>query len=121
MHRVGWPGLLVAMAALAGCGMMGGGGGSKEVATLTLRDPAWDRVNVEIVVTRRADCDSRAEGFISTREVVMRRKGEERIEMPNGANVCWRRDRDPNAPAAGAWSGWTRASVPPGGSAEADL
>src|ERR1051325_2187984 len=121
MHRYGRMGLPIALAAVvAGCGISLGGG-SKDVSQLTLRDPAWDRVNVEIVVTRRADCDSRAEGFISTREVVMRRKGEEGIEMPNGANVCWRRDRDPNAPAAGAWSGWTRASVPPGGSAEADL
>ena len=120
MHRLVRPGLLVMMTALAGCGI-GGGGGSKDVSRLTLRDPAWDRVNVEIVVTRRADCDSRAEGFVSNREVVMRRKGEETVEVPNGATVCWRRDRDPNAPAAGAWSGWTRATVPPGGSAEADL
>jgi hypothetical protein len=112
-------GSLAALAAIAGCGIVGGG--SKDVSQLTLRDPAWDRVNVEIVVTRRADCDSRAEGFISMREVVMRRKGQETVEVPNGATICWRRDRDPNAPAAGAWSGWTRASVPPGGSAEADL
>ena len=121
MHLYKRLGSLVALAAVAGCGIGGIGGGSKDVSRLTLRDPAWDRVNVEIVVTRRADCDSRAEGFISSREVTMRRKGEETIEVPKGATVCWRRDRDPNAPAAGAWSGWTRASVPPGGSAEADL
>lgn len=120
MHGFGRPGLLAALGILAGCGI-GFGGGSKDVSQLTLRDPAWDRVNVEIVVTRRADCDSRAEGFITSREVTMRRSGFEVIEVPNGATVCWRRDRDPSAPAAGAWSGWTRASVAPGQSAEADL
>lgn len=120
MHRLERLGSLVALAALAGCGMIGGGG-SKDVSQLTLRDPGWDRVNVEIVVTRRADCDSRADGFISSRQVTMRRSSYETIEVPNGATVCWRRDRDPNAPAAGAWSGWTRATLPPGQSAEADL
>ena len=117
MHRFGRLGSLVALAAVAGCG----GGVSKDASQLILRDSAWDRVNVEIVVTRRADCDSRAEGFISSREVVMRRTRYETIEVPNGATVCWRRDRDPNAPAAGVWSGWTRATVPSGGSAEVDL
>jgi hypothetical protein len=119
MHVSRRLGSLVALAAVAGCGIVGGG--PKDVSQLSLSDPAWDRVNVEIVVTRRADCDSRAEGFISTREVVMRRKAQETVEVPNGATICWRRDRDPNAPAAGAWSGWTRATVPPGGSAEVDL
>jgi hypothetical protein len=116
MHLSGRLGFLVALAVVAGCG-----GGSKEFGQLTLRDPAWDRVNVEIVVTKRADCDSRADGFISSREVAMRRKSYEVIEVPNGATVCWRRDRDPNAPVAGVWSGWTRATLAPGQSAEADL
>ncbi len=89
--------------------------------TLTLNDPTWDRVNVEIVITKRADCDSRAEGFIATRELVMRKKGIEAIEVPNGATVCWRHDRNPDKPVAGAWSGWTRATLFPGQSAETDL
>ena len=88
---------------------------------LTLNDPTWERVNVEIVITRRADCDSHAEGFIATREVVMRKGKTEAIDVPNGATVCWRRDRNPNSPVAGAWSGWTRASLLPGQSAETDL
>jgi len=104
MHLHGRLGSLALLAAVAGCG-----GGPKDVGQLTLKDPAWDRVNVEIVVTRRADCDSRADGFIASREV------------PNGATVCWRRDRDPNAPATGAWSGWTRATLAPGQSADTDL
>ena len=93
----------------------------RDASVLTLHDPYWERVNVEIVVTKRADCDSRSEGYISSKQVVMRKGRWEEIEVPNGATVCWRRDRDPNAPAAGAWSGWTRATVPPGGSGEADL
>jgi hypothetical protein len=116
MHLHGRLGSLALLAAVAGCG-----GGPKDVGQLTLKDPAWDRVNVEIVVTRRADCDSRADGFIASREVMMRRKGYETVEVPNGATVCWRRDRDPNAPATGAWSGWTRATLAPGQSADTDL
>jgi hypothetical protein len=114
--RLGWPGPLVALVALAGCG-----GTPKDVGQLTLRDPSWDRVNIEVVITRRADCDSREEGFITSREMVMRKKETETFDLPNGATLCWRRDRDPANPAVGAWSGWTRGTVAPGRSAEADL
>ena len=64
-HREG---LMVALW-VAACSSTPGG-----TAKLALNNPSWDRVNVEIVITRRADCDSRAEGFISTRELVMRRR-----------------------------------------------
>ena len=90
-------------------------------SVLTLNDPTWERVNVELVITKRADCDSRGEGFIATREMVMRKNKTEAIEVPTGATVGWRRDRNPNSPAAGAWSGWTKATLPPGQSGEADL
>jgi hypothetical protein len=73
------------------------------------------------VVTRRADCDSRADGFIETKQLVMRKARSEQFDVPNGATVCWRHDRNPNSPVAGAWSGWTKATVNPGESAEADL
>ena len=97
--------------------------GSKpaDTSTLVLNDPYWDRVNVELVITRRADCDSRADGYIETRELVMRKNKTERIDVPNGANVCWRHDRNPNEPAKGQWSGWTKASIVPGGEAETSL
>jgi hypothetical protein len=108
--------MLAAVLSLAACSSTPRG-----TATLTLNDPYWDRVNVEIVVTKRADCDSRGEGFISTKQLVMRKTGSEAIEVPNDASVCWRRDRDPNNPVAGAWSGWTRATLPPGKSAETGL
>ncbi len=92
-----------------------------DTARLTLNDPTWERVNVEIVITRSADCDSRGDGYIATKALVMRKNKTEAIDVPNGANVCWRRDRNPNNPVAGAWSGWTRATLFPGQSAETDL
>ena len=91
------------------------------MSVLTLNDPSWERVNVEVVITKRADCDSRGDGFIATRQLVMHKKGSEVIDVPNGATVCWRHDRNPNSPVAGAWTGWTRATVNPDQSAEADL
>lgn len=116
MHHRAW---LVALFAVTGCSAFSPKPAG--ISMLTLNDPAWDRVNVEVVVTTRADCDSRGEGYISTKELVMRKKGSEAIEVPNGATVCWRRDRNPASPAAGAWSGWTKATLPPGQSGEADL
>jgi hypothetical protein len=94
---------------------------SKDATTLTLNDPYWERVNVEVVITKLASCDSRGDGYISAKQLVMNKNRTERIEVPNGADVCWRHDRDPNNPVAGAWSGWTRATMSPGQSAESDL
>jgi hypothetical protein len=91
------------------------------MSKLILNDPYWDRVNVEIVITRRSDCDSREEGFISTRRLVMRKNTTESFDIPNGATLCWRHDRNPNAPEAGAWSGWTKASLTPGQTYETDI
>ena len=103
-------------AALAGCS-----GGSGGAATLTLSDPYWDRVNVEVVITKRSDCDSREAGYIATKQLVMRKDKSETIDVPDDANVCWRHDRNPDKPVAGAWSGWTRATLFPGQSAKTDL
>jgi hypothetical protein len=104
------------LSALAACSST-----PRDASVLSLHDPNWERVNVEIVVTKRADCDSRGEGYISSKQVVMRKTRAETIEVPNGATVCWRHDRDPNNPVEGAWSGWSRATVPPGQSADTDL
>jgi hypothetical protein len=90
-------------------------------ARLSLNNPYWDRVNVQLVVTRNSNCDSRGDGYLSSREFVMARNKIEVIDVPNGANVCWRRDRDPDKPAAGVWTGWTKATLSPGRSAEAEL
>jgi hypothetical protein len=92
-----------------------------DATRLTLNNPYWDRVNVQLVVTRSSDCDSRGDGFIDSWERVMTRNRPEVIDVPNGANVCWRRDRNPEKPEAGVWTGWTKATLFPGRSAEADL
>ena len=110
-----WAGLMV-MLGVAACSSAPAG-----TATLTLNNPYWDKVNVEIVITKRADCDSRAEGYVETKEMVMRKERSEAIEVPPDATVCWRHDRNPNQPVAGAWSGWTRATLQPGGNAQTDL
>ena len=107
---------LLALSWLAACSST-----PRDASVLTLYDPTWERVKVEIVITKRADCDSRGEGYVSTRELVMFKNKTEAIEVPNGATVCWRRDRNPNSPVAGAWSGWTRATLFPGQRADADL
>ena len=88
---------------------------------LTLNDPYWDRVNVEIVITRRADCDSRADGFISSRKLVMHKDTPQSFVVPDGATLCWRHDPNPKAPVAGVWSLWTKAQLMPGQTAETDL
>jgi hypothetical protein len=110
---------LIGFSLLAGCSMFGSpsGGGSQ----LTLNDPYWDRVTVEIVITKNTDCDNRGEGYLSSREFVMRKNKTEAIDVPAGANVCWRHDRNPNNPVAGAWSGWTRATMFPGATSDTDI
>ena len=110
-----WAGV-VAVLSVAACSSAPAG-----TARLTLNNPYWDKVNVEIVITKRADCDSRAEGYVETKEIVMRKERPETIDVPPDATVCWRHDRNPNQPVAGDWSGWTRATLQPGGSAQTDL
>ena len=87
---------------------------------LTLNNPYWTRVNVQLVLTRSSDCDNRGDGFIDSRELVMPRNKLEIIDVPDGANVCWRRDRNPDKPEPRVWTGWTKA-IPRGRSAEANL
>ena len=110
-------GAVVLLLALAACGEKK----PPDSSTLILNDPYWDRVNVEIVLTRRSDCDSRAEGFISTKQIEMRKNQTERLYVPNGATICWRHDRNPAKPVAGAWSDWTKATVDAGGEASTEL
>jgi hypothetical protein len=87
---------------------------------LTLNNPYWERVNVQLVITKSSDCENRGE-HLSSRELVMVKNRLEVVQVPSGANVCWRRDRNPNNPVAGAWSGWTKATLFPGRDAEANL
>ena len=111
--------------ALAATGLviLGGCGSSPppDTARLSLNNPRWDRVNVQFVITRGTDCDSRGDEFVDSREVVMPRNKLEIVDVPNGATLCWRRDRNPDKPEPGVWTGWTKATLFPGRSAEADL
>jgi hypothetical protein len=108
----------VVLSMLAGCSMFSSS--PKDAATLTLNNPSWDQVNVEIVLNRSSDCENR-DGYISSRQILMRRNKTESIDVPSGAIVCWRHDRNPNNPVAGAWSGWTKATLFPGQSGESEI
>ncbi len=114
--RLLFPAIIAAMT-LGGCGSSP----PPDATRLTLNNPYWDRVNVQIVVTRSSDCDNRGDGFIDIRELVMSRNKLELIDVPNGATVCWRRDRNPEKPVPGVWTGWTKATLFPGRNAEANL
>jgi hypothetical protein len=107
---------LAASLSLAACGSAGSGSS----ATLILSNPTWDRVNVEAVVTKSPDCENR-DAYLSTQEFVMTKSRTQRIEAPNAENICWRHDRNPNNPVAGAWSGWSRATMFPGQTFETEL
>ena len=109
-------GVILALLLTAGCGS-----GSGEATRLTLNDPVWDRVNVEVVVTRSADCDNRGPESISRREVTMRKGKTESFDVPPDAAVCWRHDRNPSNPKPGDWTGWSKATLSPGQSVETDL
>lgn len=107
---------LLALAVLAGCSSA-----SPNATKLTLNDPYWTQVNVQLVITKLADCDARGPGFVSEQTVVMHKNTTQAVEVPNDATLCWRHDRDPDKPEPGAWSGWTRAQLTPGETAETDL
>jgi hypothetical protein len=112
MRYRGW---IVALLWLAACGS-----GSDQAAKLILVNPTWDRVHVEIVVTKSTDCDKQ-DAYVSTKEIVMSKDQSHTVTTPNAEGVCWRHDRDPNNPVEGVWSGWSRATLFPGQTAETDL
>jgi hypothetical protein len=113
MRYLAW---LSALLALSACSSVS----SSQTATLILNNPTWDRVNVEAVVTKSTSCEN-TEGYISTQQFVMTKNRTQRIEAPNGESICWRHDRNPNNPIAGAWSGWSRVTLFPGQTTETDL
>jgi hypothetical protein len=115
------PGWLAALLCLAACSGSLFGSSSPNSATLILKDPVWDRVNIEVVITRSSDCDNRGDGYVETRHYEMAKDHIQKIEAPNGENICWRHQRDPEHPVEGAWSGWSRATMFPGQEHETDL
>ena len=111
-----YPAWLSAVLVLSACSS-----GSSQTATLILDNPTWDRVNVEAVITNSADCDNRGKEYVETKEFVMTKGQTVKVQAPKGESICWRHDRNPNNPAPGAWSGWSRAPLAPGQTAETDL
>jgi hypothetical protein len=106
-----------ALVFLCGCSMFG----SSNNETLVLRNRVWQRIHVEAVITRSADCDNRGNEFIRTEKFEMGKDQTYRIDAPNGALICWRHDRNPNNPGSGEWSGWSKATLFPGESTKTDL
>lgn len=113
MRLLVWGGVA---AALAACSSSAPGS-----STLVLNDPYWDRINVQVVITKNAECDTRGRGVVADKELVMTKNKLEKFEVPEGAIVCWRHDRDPNNPAKGDWSGWTKATLFPGQETQTEL
>ena len=110
------PGWLTAVCVLGACSS-----GSSRSATLILNDPAWDRINVQAVITANSDCDSRGPGYVTTKEFTMTKGHTREIVAPNAEIICWRHDANPNSPSPGNWSGWSKATLSPGQTAETDL
>jgi len=67
---------------LAGCSMFSSKSGG--TSTLTLNNPYWEQVNVEVVLTRSSDCENR-DGYISTAQILMRKNKTEAVDVPSGA------------------------------------
>ena len=85
-----------------------------EPGKLRLSNPHFGMTHVEAVITANADCNARDEGYVSTLELTCRTMRRSFIDAPPGADVCWRRDRDPDQPVAGLWTPWDRAYLAPG-------
>jgi hypothetical protein len=89
--------------------------------TLLLSNPNFPSTNVQAVITSNPDCGSRGPGYVSSLEFVLPSNATRFVAVPPGSEVCWRRDRDPSHPVAGAWSSWDRAFVEPGTTIDANL
>jgi hypothetical protein len=88
---------------------------------LLLSNPDFPLINVEAVITANPDCDARDAGYISTLEFTMPNNATKFIDVPPGADVCWRSDRNPGRPVPGRWSVWDRAFLVPGKMISANL
>lgn len=110
--RAWLPGLLC----LAACSSI-----PNDASKITLKNTQWDHVNVQIVITRSANCDDRGPEYVSSEDLVMHRDNSKTVVALNGTVVCWRHDRFPNKPNPGDWSGWSRATPFPGDNTKTDL
>jgi len=93
----------------------------KDSSKITLHDAEWPHVNVQVVITKSANCDDRGPEFVGEQDFVMIMDQRRDVIAPNGTSVCWRHDRNPENPTPGQWSGWSRAIPFPGEDTETDL
>jgi hypothetical protein len=107
---------ILALLLIAACSSGGG-----EAATLVLKNPTWDQVHVEAVITTREDCNSHGPGYVKTEHFLLSKGDTQEIVAPHDEAICWRHDRNPNHPSPGAWTGWSRASLYPGQTYETAL
>ncbi len=94
---------------------------SAGTSKLTLRNTVWERVNVQIVITRSSDCDNRGPEFVGSQNFVLHSNQTKTLVAPDEPSICWRRDRYPTNPRPGEWSGWSRAILFPGNDSTTDL
>jgi hypothetical protein len=92
-----------------------------EPGTLLLSNPDYGPTHVQAVVTANPDCATHGPGYVSTFEFVLPNNATKSLDVPPGAEICWRRDRDPEQPVPGQWSPWDRAYVAPGSTIDANL
>jgi hypothetical protein len=76
-------------------------------AQVTIHNPSWNHVTVEIRVGNGGDCPQNAPYGNGTFQLTL---GGSLPVTTNGEDVCWRREADPDHPN-GAWTDWTRQSV----------
>jgi hypothetical protein len=89
--------------------------------SLLLSNPHFGPTHVEAVITTNPDCAARDNGYVSTLAFELPNDATKFLDAPPGADVCWRRDRDPSQPVAGQWSRWDRAYLAPGRTLDANL
>lgn len=88
---------------------------------VTLRNTVWDRVNVQVVITRAGSCSDSGPDIVSSQTFVMHKDETKNFIALSGTSVCWRHDRFPNKPVPGEWSGWSHAIPFPGEDTTTDL
>jgi protein-S-isoprenylcysteine O-methyltransferase Ste14 len=106
--------VLIVMAAagmLAACAVM-----PARPGRLSLSNFAFDRAEVETIVTSGPYCAVRTPGYIAAARFTLPLNGTRVIDTPPGAGVCWRHSAE-----TGGWSGWSRISPTPGETTDATL
>ena len=88
---------------------------------MILNNPTWDRVNVEAVIHQQRRLRQSRQRLRRDQNIRYDQGSPRAVEAPNGESICWRKDRNPNNPVPGDWSGWSRIPSPPGQTAETDL